>query len=127
MNVASLELCKELFELSGWEDTEKVWYQVPEDDDSISYEVLNYGEVAIRDGVRVGSDLAPAYDLGYLMRKLGDNVELEHFGAGWDVQKYHEDSFTSAAADTSEDAAAKLAIELIKQNVLDPKEDNHGE
>lgn len=68
MYVANLELCKELHELSQWDDTPvmRVVYQEGEEaivsnDMSVLADVLN-GEVP--------KQLVPAYDLGYLLRKL---------------------------------------------------------
>lgn len=114
MNVASLELCKELYELSGWTDTDNRWYQ--------------------DDGWYVGATgtnglSAPAYDLGYLIRKAGGGAGVtkhstyytarrpDMFGApenkdplngriGWD-------------GDTPEDAMCIMFIELIQKGLMD--------
>lgn len=97
MAVASLELCKELHTLSGWE--------TPLDQ-------FHYNE---------GEPL-PAYDLGYLLRKLQRNhVELYGLTTGeWTARAYWHSTEQARAeyADTPEDAAAKLAIELFKQGIL---------
>lgn len=113
MNVASLELCKELYELSGWEDTEK-WLTASD----LLPEII--------DGKKTGNlkrEQVPAYDLGYLLRKLPpvtkvincSNEKTQIYGALFPELKltFH--------GDTPEDAACKLAIELFKQGVL-PKE-----
>lgn len=98
-DVASLELCRELHELSGWEDVDQFsrkpgFVQKP-----------------------MGS--LPLYDLGYLLRKLPPQTRLfkareSTYGIaiGTMVEKYKQ------FADTPEDAAAKLAIELFKQGIL---------
>jgi hypothetical protein len=138
-NTASLDLCKELYELSGWDDTQNVCSYAGEVvDKSGAIEYLGAREIA-----------CPAYDLGYLLRKLPEtlpNVEhnfsyrlkLSPLGPGWcasysnhrwaDAHKsafsrrgYDSESIAAAYTfykDTPEDAAAKLAIELFKQGVL---------
>lgn len=112
MKAANIDICKELFELSGWGDS-GYWY-------SRGY---------------------PAYDCDYLLRKLssfdykvkgkqGDIMpvrchtfiwqETEHqWRAGYKYnlggQRY-DDLFIYA--DTPEEALCKLAIELFKQGAL---------
>lgn len=125
MNVASLELCRELYELSGWEQT-RFWYAkdlAPSDPDIFQPADPHRNRYAD----------VPAYDLGYLLRKLPLKVKDEYQGdvfgvrlrqtggTGWIVYygepgKSTEMHFNSA--DTPEDAAAKLAIELLKSGVL---------
>lgn len=100
VNVASQELCKELFELSDWEE-----YQ---------------------------QDSAHPYTLGFLLRKLPKLVRNEKerqmdglvmYAAGtvgWQFE-YHTTycaPLFNGTADTPEDAAAKLAIELFRHGVL---------
>lgn len=108
MNTASLELCKELFEISGWnEDLE--WH-------------INRKPPAAE-----FSRIAPAYELGYLLRKLTsdlhgklDNIQVDYNCVDWrayfkmDFGK--DEMFTNA--DTPENALCKLAIELFKQGIL---------
>lgn len=97
MNVANLSLCKELYELSGWMPAECEFY----------------GSV-------------PLYTLGYLLRKLNDSLNhnidtltLVTLGSfGWEVQHKALSTPTVCEADTPEDAACKLAIELFKQGLL---------
>lgn len=113
MNVASLELCKELYELSGWNIGEFAWASW-NNEDKVLYEMGGWDE-------RVDW-LCPAYTLGYLLRKLQDAglPVLESFKerngnirwASKIVGQYFE------LADTPEDALTKLAIELFKQGVL---------
>lgn len=171
MNVASLELCRELYELSGWDrqdsgrQIEKVWmrsYSTSEmgqghPDYSTTPESernqVNVYDWCITDNPRgrlttgqevfkwwyskvreLEDESFPAYDLGYLLRKLphsnhGHNLELvPRYDATWyvgfsvgltDLTVNNEPEYLMwAEADTPEDAAAKLAIELFKQNVL---------
>lgn len=106
MNVASLDLCRELYELSGWDGTQEMHWE-----ESGSIETFDYDRVAI----------CPAYDLGYLMRKL-PAAELrtpfvEDDGDYFALQGRYG---TSAAchADTPEDAVAMLAIDLLKNKIL---------
>lgn len=109
MNVASLDLCRELYELSGWGaktidksasgDIINSWYQErTENNESIDVTLV-----------------APQYDLGYLLRKLPEETQVTMNSAGVIIKVksyFHK-------ADTPEDAACKLAIELFKQKVLD--------
>lgn len=118
-DVASLELCKELYELSGWQDTDFNWAE------QVSNTQVIYGPVN-----EESWDWAPAYDLGYLLRKLPVKIKMEHrIGKRWAVtlsrgEIQPDNSIKKleiyADADTPEDAVCKLAIELIKQGVLKP-------
>lgn len=134
MNVTSLELSKELYELSGWEDTQYSW-ALHGEDSFVMFKKPNafHGYIA-------------AYDLGYLLRKLPSKVYLPtHSGKhlskhpsvldlsprhSWDdkytfegwraayLKTKNQNGYMVERADTPEDAAAKLAIELFKQGVL---------
>lgn len=103
MNVASLKLCKELFELSGWEEDNfsPEWYT----DENL---------------VRI----APKYNLGYLLRMLPDpNLFHNSVDNSWTATNFKADGTGddgAADANTPEDAVTLLAIELIKQSVLRP-------
>lgn len=139
MNVASLELCKELYELSGWFDTSYKHYE-------INGEYQLKPSIGIHDewggeGRNVLSMLAPAYDLGYLLRKLPASI-IEKDGAYrggaprqlsicTNYRVLNTEPLWVAGygkayankADTPEDAACKLTIELFKQDVLKGKSD----
>lgn len=110
MNVASLELCKELYKLSGWKDTEAVYIDMS----SIHYAVYKKD---VEGTEKVKESLPPAYSLGYLLRKLPPAINMRK-----EANKYWFRHATATprwiAADTPEDCAAKLAIELWKQRVL---------
>lgn len=110
-NHASLELCKELYELSGWWDDNLEKY------DSHDGTIVRFGNI-------------PAYSLGFLIRKLPAMIEdggVEHWLT---VEKHEQDDYMvaysghgsiligSPHADTPEDALAKLAIELHKAGIL---------
>lgn len=128
MNVANLDLCRELYKLSGWELPEPQTVQLHTGDDA----------QAIQDAI---DHVQFQYDLGYLLRKLPEfyeegkiayllTVQPNPIGAGWQAHyrfasRTPNSSNTGSRfrqdANTPEDAAAKLCIELFKQGVL-PKE-----
>lgn len=100
MNVANVENCEELFELSGWgTDLER-------------YVMEN----------------VPAYDLGMLLRKLPPyyviyrGIEKCHVGIIAGRNFVSNRGIEEIEADTPEDAACLLAIELIKQGIIQPRE-----
>jgi hypothetical protein len=106
MNVVSLDLCRELYDLSDWNETEK-WYGT------------GYGDEDWAVGIYDPNvpDCLPAYDLGYLLRKLPavlmaaeKNACVIDCGFGRHPIR--------ASASTPEDATAKLAIELFKHGIL---------
>lgn len=136
MTVASLELCKELYELGGWDDVE--------------HSYTRGGDIVHNklDGTYEQVGICPAYDLGYLLRKLLPYVAKSKYeikfltlvyaskaDGGW-ICDYkavmsnnwlHEGNRAKLTeADTPEDAACKLAIELFKQNIL-TKENRENE
>lgn len=126
MNVASLELCKELYELSGLNDTFFI-HQLQFKDDTPTRKMI----VVDRETGHCGSHdhkETPAYDLGYLLRKLPWGVEITQTDPATEnpwLARYFSDKDGITAlvphhlyADTPEDAAVKLAIELFKQGVL---------
>lgn len=119
MNVANLELCKELYELSGWlKGTEKFWF---EPGDGFKNQLINkkFKPNGFNENGRF-----PAYDLGYLLRKL-PGVKLEQIDKDfWNAQKSYNDGtelpdYKSCDGSTPEDAVCKLAIELFKQGILE--------
>lgn len=129
MNTASLELCEELHKLSGWENTHfNTWLSTESDEVTTSANNALFGY-----GVenKAGSIYCiPAYDCGYLLRKLpayveSGHIELANFDtAGWKIGYYNGNptlkmlEYTIQNADTPEDALCKLAIELFKVGVL---------
>lgn len=141
MNVASKELCQQLYELSEWNATSSVlqyWvYQATlpsrqrrhkRDEwrlENIMRINEDYGVGAITDT----DSFIPAYDLGYLLRKLPPVVTLKsRAGNRWSAQCYRgrmtedgsgvEKVDVDFTTDTPENAACKLLIELIKQKVI---------
>jgi hypothetical protein len=138
MNIASLELCKELYELSGWKG-EDCYQEIQKynpytgklikNASGINSErpyIVNYAVslAHINDQNRGEELITPRYDLGYLLRKLPPTSKIvkvsiingETYGA-IHVYKVNEPNLT-INADTPEDCAAKLAIELIHQRII---------
>lgn len=131
MSYASPELCTELLNVSGWEITRFSYKQVP-DGEWVAIE----NTIDSKSRFHRASEL-PAYDLGYLLRKLPpviddghggtadlffmmtnlteDLEELDHYQYRF---KYRGIMGIGHQADTPEDATAKLAIELFKQGIL---------
>ncbi len=114
MNVASLELCKELFEISGWDGTHFTYWNNKASAD-IDKTTLTWGLSNYKDGCW------PAYDLGYLLRKLPPRCKVGH---SIEHGQYYALGFNIDCRNSSpEDALCTLAIELFKQNILN-KGDN---
>lgn len=118
MNVASLELCEELFRLSEWGHTSYYWNK---DDQYVPGKQwrLQNGKIFPED--------VPAYDLGYLLRKLQHNyVQIEYHSdmKRWSAYSPIEKNpgLSMPFADTPEDAACQLAIELFRQGILASQE-----
>lgn len=116
MHVASKELCQELYAVSGWEETSFTYYEFSDG--------ITYAPADLKPEEFV-SWLCRAYDLGYMLRKLRKNS----IGYAFGVNKYlGELQYTAyfgndkSFADTPEDAAAKLCIELIKQGIITPNQ-----
>jgi hypothetical protein len=68
MNVAALELCKELFELSGWDGTPY--------DHLVNDDGENHTSPAIFGHSDSFFVAYPAYDLGYLIRRLPSGTTI---------------------------------------------------
>lgn len=104
MNFASLDVCTELYELSGWNIGESAWGTWNEQSKVIDEE----------EGWDERFNWAcPAYDLGYLLRKTNIGVR-PHDGQGWKAF-FRDKNFI---ATTPEDAVCRLAIQLFEQGIL---------
>lgn len=109
MTGANLELCKELYELSGW---------VPERVSSGVWEcgsTLNRGHALL-----LGHGDIPAYELGYLLRRLPQFAMIYKDASSGDYRAAINvgEGRPKFWADTPEDAACMLAIELLKRGYL---------
>lgn len=123
MNVASQDLCEELYELSGWYMTHYIWRYYPDDmEERMPAEsVQTFTNIRPEDYQHTDHQYHPAYDLGYLLRKLQssgfDHVNLV-------ITRRSTVGVTSPtvaiaeSGQTPEDAAAKLACELFKRGIL---------
>lgn len=111
MNVASLDLCKRLYELSGWDDVNATWQDFGTDQFPL-FQVVTNERMSVGGGMEF-----PAYDLGYLLRKLPNwtNIEKWHEKAegGLYLARGEDDLPHQYKADAPEDAAAKLCIGLF--------------
>lgn len=125
MYVASIDLCKTLFEMSGWGKSHRPHGMQ-------LYAVSKNGEYLGITGdkflLKDFDKFVPAYDLGFILRKLPE-IRLETWHNGQVVIKYYTVSgvpsklerkgkIVKAEADTPEDAACRLAIILFEQGVL---------
>jgi hypothetical protein len=110
MFTASLQLCKELHDLSGWEEKfagiVPYWLDDGDGGEWVCYD--NYGDDVI----------CPAYDLGYLLRRLPTTSALIRIEPTMDGKWRACDRRTFCHADTPEDAVCALAIELFKAGIL---------
>lgn len=114
MNVANKELCKELATLSGWHETD----QYHESDNEWSF---------VHAGGQGRFYQPPAYDLGYLLRKLPGFVTLQvaamanDHTCNWEsiYERWSDHKEVARTLEMSpEDSICKLAIELFKQGIL---------
>lgn len=129
-DVANLENCKELYEVSGWEKNVDWWYESFMHVDS---SITHSGKIRLFDD-RVRQEDIPAYTLGYLIRKLPPSIKVElakrvfYEDTGeWsiDLTAYYGDSFYwTEDFSTPEDALASLLIRLIKDKDVDDVEIN---
>lgn len=128
MNVASKDLCTELYGLIGWECEENAWItytdwnrKFPQPPDTVMHRWI-----CDTDYARI---VCPAYDLGYLLRmlpgRIGSRGQYAYLRMS-KVGKSYAFAYMSPEliwthenkADTPEDAACRLAIELFKAGVL---------
>lgn len=136
MHVASLELCKELYELSGWgrmDNTSSTdhyyrssWITVKtgEPDVMRNWKIEpweSFNEVARLHCSLNKGHAVPAYDLGYLLRKLPYGFTIvTRFNDGWLASWAERSNAPDVAVegDTPENATAELCIELFKNGTL---------
>lgn len=117
MNVASFKDCKKLYELSGWgkniqKDKLDIWGW---------NEKTGKSAVITQDKLNgFPTELVPAYNLGYLMRKLQSispeyNVKVFYSVTNCIWKAEFAGIFKPTMAETPEDAVAKLAIRTLKE------------
>lgn len=111
MTTASLENCKRLFELSGWSDP------------TYTYQANGYTFLTYNKKQPEIPNEYPAYDLGYLLRKLphqlnGVIFSLIHHDSGAWIARYVDTPHHYGQAPTPEDAVALLCIKLIEDGIL---------
>lgn len=141
--VASLELCKELYELSGWTNAEYIWDNSPSFEDGLiestaksqGFDVKAERTPVTKTRYASKDFICPAYSLSYLLRKLPAHIlSAKHEEQTWLFVEKDDDGYGAGyqtitgetwelyyPADTPEDAACKLATELFKQGVLTNK------
>lgn len=140
-DITSLELSQELYRWSHWGETNHYWFYDP---DRVTLPTSNWsvGYASHPDNTIYGGSFFPAYDLGYLLRKLPYKLWVGHI---YSFQLHHAtdrswsalylDAADSArikgldyeftaidSAGTPEDAVCKLAIALCKRRVINPLE-----
>lgn len=107
---ASIKLTKELWNLSFWEPSLLGFYDGYFDEEGHFKREADY------------KPSYPCYSLGYLLRKLPQTSAVMHFKRNrWEAYWVSYGSGSRAKreyGDTPEDAAAKLAIRLFKQGIL---------
>jgi hypothetical protein len=109
MNFANSELCQELYDLSGWLTGIDGYCYVSPTGERRGFEVRT-----LKDTENDRARVCPAYDLGYLLRRLPPGNVLTSLEDKWIASS--SPKVTTAA--TPEDAATKLAIELFKHGIL---------
>lgn len=120
IGVASLDLCKELHRVSGWKDTQLIYYANAGE---------HSGTVDDRRMLMEKDANLPAYDSGFLLERLPHFIELVQLSGGytpngWRAIKkssqdyWHKGGPIQVDSDNPTDALCKLAIELFKQGVL---------
>lgn len=117
-DVAAPDLCKKLHDISGWEDGLNTELYVFDQKGKFVAQV-NKESFSID---RFGS-FVPAYDLGYLLRRLAENAKMHNIKLHYSiVQKLWYCGYRSEGSacwgDIPEDAAIKLVIRLFKAGVL---------
>lgn len=121
MNVASLELCKELYKLSGWEVHTLKWVIKDNGAGDLTMGTIHASHQEYTEVIKYADEVCPAYELGYLLRKLQSHIEAlrpDTVQDAWVAEYVFENQKPDVRGTTPEDAVCKLAIELFKQGVL---------
>lgn len=130
MNVARLELCKKLDELTDYRwrnETQYRWLCLPKlihkgsspQQDFSSWQVKH---ISYRGQYRI--DWYAAYDLGYLLRKLPDGTQLNKTSVTYSASGIYSIDTKPVSfhfgADIPEDAICELCIKLISEGIIKP-------
>lgn len=130
--MTSLEISKQLYEVSGWDSDTYYWLQgeVPSLAKQDNYPTVVFHNDSLSEYPYAYRRICPAYDSDYLLEKLPPSIEeptTEYFfelvrgiegewlGIYRDV---NDGQYTSSEAYTPSDCLALLAIELFKSGVL---------
>ena len=117
-NTASLENSKRLYGLSGWDDmprkTSYDWHNMVNDEWELLEKTFFSSDAA--KGRHLAEKLYPAYDAGYLLRKL-PGTELYDATNCWQAENTSLQNWRTVQ-DTPEDALCLLAIKLFEEGVL---------
>jgi hypothetical protein len=122
MNVANKDLCAELYDVSGWHDT-FAWYSGNE----VEFEGQAGWEGAVYENTIEYDwcDDVPAYDADYIRDKV-KNYDYEIVNLNSETLSLTSDSLEDPDAailgKTFADLLTNFAIELFKQGILTPKE-----
>jgi len=140
-DVASLELSRELYKLSGWKDTIYWWrfHKLNKLSKLYTFNEMDNDRYRFRNSPETPrfneeNEFFPAYDLGYLLRKLEASektIGIEYHSLeqplSMDLKEW-AGLYTASTADmpqreypyagVPEDAAGKLCIELFKRGIL---------
>lgn len=120
MYVASLELSRTLYKLSGWDYKSQYVHATDNYSDGRAKHLLTRDMLGSNpfDSNMKYVFVAPAYTAGFLLRKLPLSTHLTHMDKWY--CNVSSPKPLSAEADTPENAACLLLIELIKQEVIKP-------
>jgi hypothetical protein len=137
-DVASVNVCKELDRLVDFANTAYIWrIHKATGDAALMLRSETEPNLSSLVGQTMRNDFAfvSAPDLGFLIRKLPDWIEIDgvsrytfRLEVTYDHQWWASYSHTNdiqTYADTPENAVAKLAIQLLKQGVI-KKEEKEG-
>lgn len=129
MDVSSLGLSRKLYELSGWKNTFSWWDYADTDRSYLSYPDLEkkyglWGTQDIRERI-------PAYDAGYLLKKLPWSITVENTldGDNWEVfyasgeDKGFGSKGITVTGETLEEALVLMALRLLAEKAIDGLEE----
>ena len=114
---ASASLCRQLADLIGWQSfTGHYWepngFVISHD--QVSEKRLRHWQLS---GKEAEWDLIPAFELGWLVRQLPEQLDGRPLRLIFDGSQWNAgyDGGPQVSADTPEDAVCQLAIELVER------------